>query len=116
MLLLARSAGALTFTAPFAVLLAMPLASGAALCYAILLYVRGRRLTDTLLMAAVTALLAVEIPCGLLAPQSALLPGLVAAQMMLVPVLRSVALRHWQAIDWRVFSSAVRRSGSHRRG
>jgi hypothetical protein len=83
--------------------LAMPLVSGAAVVYVSLLYVRGRRrIGDNLIVAGFAAAVFAEIISVVSDPGSTttVLPSLLGAQVILVPLLRRVAQRRWQNIDW----------------
>ena len=81
--------------------LAMPLVSGAALVYVSLLYVRGRRrIADNLIVAGCAALVVAEMFASVADHGSTILPSLLGAQIILVALLRRVAERRWQNIDW----------------
>jgi hypothetical protein len=85
-------------SAPFLSVLIVPLASGSAYVYVSLLNVRGNRLADHLILAGNALLLAAEMLCA--ANQSQLLFTLIGIQIILVPLLREVARRRWNNIDW----------------
>jgi hypothetical protein len=79
-------------------LAALPLSSGSAVIYACLLYVRGNRFVDILITVANTLLLML-VTCSAVANWHAF-PPLIGFQIILVPLLRRVAQRRWNRIDW----------------
>jgi len=88
-------------------ILAAPVAAGAALLYVWLLQVRGTVWGGTLTMITAGLLLLLQILFGSAAFVSGqadasqlLLPWLVGSEILLVPVLRHLAGRRWQRIDW----------------
>ncbi|HEY4341664.1 MAG TPA: hypothetical protein VGM97_17095 [Steroidobacteraceae bacterium] len=103
-LLLLRMHGALTPTLLVSVL-AVPLTIGASGIYVSLLLVRGRRLGDTLFLAAYTVLLMVEIFSAVLRSQT--LPVLLGVNIVALPLVRHMALRRWQNIDWLIHKRLV---------
>ncbi len=82
----------------FLALLMIPFASGVATIYLSLLLVRGARLADNLIRAAGAAIIIAEFVTAL--TESRALYPLICAQIVLVPLLREVARRRWQTIDW----------------
>jgi hypothetical protein len=88
--------------ARFVTLLTMPVVTGAMLVYVAMLYVRGRRrITDNLIVAGCAAVVFAEIVSALtdVGPM-VVLAALLGAQVILVPLLRRLAQRRWQNIDW----------------
>jgi hypothetical protein len=90
-------------------MLAVPVAAGAILIYVWLLHVRGGRVIDLLIVAAATVMVVAELVIGtarfVTGPATSalvFLPAVVAVQIILVPVLRYIARRRWQRIDWLV--------------
>jgi len=76
----------------------LPLSCGSAAMYACLLYVRGNRFVDILIVAANTLLLlGVAFSAAVSSPA---FPFLIGTQIILVPLLRQVAARRWNRIDW----------------
>jgi hypothetical protein len=76
----------------------LPLSSGSALVYAGLLYIRGNRFVDILIIGGnVLLLMAVELSAS---ANSQAFPPLLAIQIILVPLLRQVARGRWNRIDW----------------
>jgi hypothetical protein len=88
--------------APLVTLLMMPLVTGAMLVYVAMLYVRGRRrIADNLIVAGCAAVVFAEIVSALAdGGPITVLPALLGAQVIFVPLLRRVAQRRWQNIDW----------------
>jgi hypothetical protein len=82
--------------------LATPLASGALFLYAQLQYVRGRRFLDLLLFAMAMVLWAVEFITVMGQGAPARIAALIGAQVLLVALLRPLARRRWDRIDWAV--------------
>jgi hypothetical protein len=82
----------------FLSVLVVPLASGSAFVYVSLLNVRGNRLADNLILAGNAAFLFADMLCA--ANESRLLFTLIGIQIILVPLLRDVARRRWNKIDW----------------
>jgi len=82
--------------------LVTPLASGALFLYAQLQYVRGRRLMDLLLLAMAMVLWAVEFVTVMGQGAPARIAALIGAQVLLVALLRELARRRWNRIDWLV--------------
>ncbi len=78
--------------------LAVPFAAGSAFVYVSLLTVRGNRLADNLVLAGNAVLLFAEMVSA--ESHSQLLPALICLQIILVPLLREVARRRWNNIDW----------------
>ncbi len=78
--------------------LAAPLAAGATLLYVGLLYVRGNRLTDLMIVAGNTILLAAAFFSTMSEWRG--LSVLVSIQIILVPLLREVGRRRWTHVDW----------------
>jgi hypothetical protein len=81
-------------------ILAVPLTAGATLIYVSLLLVRGRRFADTALATCYTVLLMVEISSALAQSPTSILPQLLAANIIAIPLLRHIGLRRWHHIDW----------------
>jgi hypothetical protein len=79
-------------------LLAIPVANGALFVYANMLYVRGSRPADVLIMAGTIALFFVIIVCAAVGSR-ALVP-LACGQIAAVPLLRHIARRRWNQLDW----------------
>ncbi|HTV77033.1 MAG TPA: hypothetical protein VMF03_02175, partial [Steroidobacteraceae bacterium] len=88
-----------------AAVLVTPLASGPLFTYAQLQLVRGRRLPDLLVIGVVIALWLVEGLNLMAVGAPALVPVLLALQIILVPLLRTLALRRWQRVDWLIHKS-----------
>jgi hypothetical protein len=86
------------FNAQALEVLAVPFAAGSAFVYVSLLTVRGNRLGDNLILAGNAALLFAEMLSA--ASHSQLLAALICVQIILVPLLREVARRRWNNIDW----------------
>ncbi len=85
--------------------LVTPLVSGPLFLYAQLQYVRGRRL-DLLLLAAAMGLWAVEFITVMGQGAPARIAALIGAQVLLVALLRELARRRWDRIDWLVHKGA----------
>ncbi|MGC1458044.1 MAG: hypothetical protein WA825_07180 [Steroidobacteraceae bacterium] len=90
-------------------ILAAPVAAGAVLLYVWLLQVRGNVWRGALTMITAGLILLLQILFGAAAFVSGqwdasglLLPWLVGIEILLVPVLRHIAGRRWQSIDWLV--------------
>lgn len=81
-------------------ILVVPLTAGASGIYVSLLLVRGRKFTDTVLLTGYTVLLMVEMFSALAQSPSSILPPLLAANIIAIPLLRHLGLRRWQNIDW----------------
>jgi hypothetical protein len=81
-------------------ILAVPLTIGASWIYIGMLLVRGRRLLDTALLAGYTVLLMVELFSAVLESPTSALPSLLGANIIALPLLRLIAQRRWQNIDW----------------
>jgi hypothetical protein len=81
-------------------ILAVPLTIGASWIYIGMLLVRGRRLLDTALLAGYTVLLMVELFSAVLESPRSALPSLLGANIIALPLLRLIAQRRWQNIDW----------------
>lgn len=86
--------------------LVTPLASGALLTYAQLQFVRGHRVLDILLLALAMGLWMAELFSLAVGAELFVVADLLAAQILLVPVLRLLALRRWEKIDWRIHRGA----------
>jgi hypothetical protein len=80
--------------------LVTPLASGALFIYAQLQFVRGRRVVDILLMALVIGLWMIEFFSVLVGAEMSVVTALLGTQIILLPLLRTLALRRWEQIDW----------------
>jgi hypothetical protein len=80
-------------------LLALPVGN-AAMIYTTLLYARGRRLLDLLIVGTVTLLWLVEFIVSRTDIDGSVMAPLLGAQLLLAPVLRAVAQRRWRSIDW----------------
>jgi hypothetical protein len=85
---------------PFISILAIPFAAGASMFYGNMSYIRGTRLRDILLFLVVIALLLADMICGMVLSRTPLLPAVIGAQVILVPLLRALAQKRWQTIDW----------------
>lgn len=81
-------------------ILVVPLTIGASWIYIGMLLVRGRRLADTALLAGYTVLLMVELFSAVLDSTSSTLSALLGANIIALPLLRLIAQRRWQNIDW----------------
>ena len=81
-------------------ILVVPLTAGASGIYVSLLLVRGTRFTDSVLLTGYTVLLMVEIFSALAQSPTSILPPLLAANIIAIPLLRHIGLRRWQLIDW----------------
>jgi hypothetical protein len=81
-------------------ILVMPLTAGASGIYVSMVLVRGKRFTDTVLVTGYTVLLMVEMFSVLAQSPSSLLPQLLAANIIAIPLLRYIGLRRWQNLDW----------------
>jgi hypothetical protein len=68
--------------------------------YVGLLVVRGRRRADTALWAGYAVLLMIEIFSALARSSDSILPSLLGANIIALPLLRQIAQRRWQNIDW----------------
>jgi hypothetical protein len=77
---------------------AVPLSCGSALVYTGLLYIRGNRFADLLIITANAILLALVALSAVV--DSHAFPALIGSQIILVPVLRWVAQGRWNRIDW----------------
>jgi hypothetical protein len=77
-----------------------PLTAGASGIYVILLLVRGKRLADTVLLTGYVLLLMIEMFSALAQSPTSILPKLLAANIIAIPLLRHIGLRRWQNIDW----------------
>lgn len=77
-------------------------ASGAAMIYAILRSTRGLRLVDASLTAALAALWFVGLMLSMFGSDGRRLLFLLAAELLLVPLLRAGARSRWIRIDWMV--------------
>ena len=86
--------------------LVTPLASGAVFIYAQLQFVRGRRVVDILLLALSMGLWMIEIFSVVAGAETSVVTALLTAQIILVPLLRGLALRRWQKIDWVIHKGA----------
>lgn len=76
----------------------LPLSCGSALVYAGLLYIRGNRFVDILIIGGnVLLLMAVALSAS---ADSHAFPPLIGIQIILVPLLRQVARGRWNHIDW----------------
>jgi hypothetical protein len=82
-------------------MLTMPLVTGASFIYVSLLGMYERRLVHMLVAAGCAAVLLADFVC-LLADNAVLLPILLTVQVVLVSVLRNLAQRRWQRMDWLV--------------
>lgn len=80
-------------------LLALPVGS-AAMIYATLLYVRGRRLVDVLIVGTVTLLWLAEFIVSRTEIDATVMAPLLGTQLLLTPLLRALAQRRWRGIDW----------------
>ena len=80
-------------------LLALPVGS-AAMIYATLLYVRGRRPADVLIVGTVTLVWLAEFIVSRTAIDATVMTPILGAQLLLTPLLRVVARRRWRSIDW----------------
>lgn len=80
--------------------LVTPLASGALFTYAQLQLVRGRRVADLLLLGLAIGLWMSEFFSMVVGAGLPVVADLLAAQIILVPVLRILALRRWERLDW----------------
>jgi hypothetical protein len=89
----------LSTAAQLVTFMAIPFAAGGAFLYAGMSYVSGRKLAGTLIVAVCTAFWLVNLGFPL-SGAAAPAPALLALQIALVPVLRVLALRQWQDIDW----------------
>ncbi len=105
--LLAFSLHAVPAPAQLLGILVVPLAAGASGIYVSLLLVRGRKFTDTLLLTAYTLLLMVEIFSALAQSPTSILPPLLAANIIAIPLLRQLGLRRWQNIDWLMHKRSI---------
>ena len=83
-------------------ILSTPLVAGATFIYAQLQFVRGRRVADILVLALAIALWFVEFLAIVGGAATAAVTAMIAAQIILVPLLRALALRRWQNIDWMI--------------
>lgn len=80
-------------------ILAMPLITGAAFVYVSLMGMPERRLIYALVSVACVAVIGADFLC-LIATTTSWLPMLLAAQVILLPALRTIAQRRWQRMDW----------------
>jgi len=103
---LAATAQPLTLSAWNVSVLVTPLASGALFTYAQLQFVRGRRILDILLLALAIGLWMIELFSVMAGAELSVVTDLLAAQIILVPVLRGLALRRWATIDWLIHRGA----------
>jgi hypothetical protein len=78
----------------------LPVTAGASLIYVSLLLVRGKRFADTVLVTCYTVLLMVEMFSALAQSPTSILPPLLAANIIALPLLRHMGLRRWHDIDW----------------
>jgi hypothetical protein len=88
-------------------ILGVPLTIGASWIYIGMLLVRGRRRLDTALLAGYTVLLMVEMFCGVLDSATSTLPSLLGANIIALPLLRQIAQRRWQNLDWLIHRRSV---------
>ncbi len=79
-------------------ILALPLSSGAAVAYVGLLYVRGNRVSDILIVAANT--IYVLVVTFVAASNSHLFPVVLGIQIISVALIRQVARERWNRLDW----------------
>lgn len=79
-----------------------PVVSGALFTYAQLQFVRGRALADSLLLALAIGLWMIEFFGVVVGAGLPFVASLLGAQLVLVPLLRWLALRRWERIDWLV--------------
>jgi hypothetical protein len=86
--------------------LVTPLASGAMFIYAQLQFVRGRRVVDILLMALAIGLWMSEFFSVVVGADTSVVTALLAAQIILAPLLRVLARRRWENIDWLIHKGA----------
>jgi hypothetical protein len=103
---LAATAQPLVLSAWNVSVLVTPLASGALFTYAQLQFVRGRRILDILLLALAIGLWMIEFFSVVAGAELSVVTDLLAAQIILVPVLRGLALRRWANIDWLIHRGA----------
>jgi hypothetical protein len=103
---LAVSAGPSPSSAWSVGVLVTPLASGAMFIYAQLQFVRGRRVVDILLMALAIGLWMIEFFSVVVGADTSVVTALLAAQIILVPLLRVLAQRRWENIDWLIHTGA----------
>jgi hypothetical protein len=89
-----------------AAVLVIPLASGAMMIYAQLQFVRGRRVLDILVIALAIGLWMIESFSIMAGAAKTVVIALLAAQIILVPPLRLLALRRWEKIDWVIHRGA----------
>ena len=83
-----------------------PLASGALFIYAQLQFVRGRRVVDIVVMALAIGLWMSELFSVVVGAETSVVAALLAVQICVVPVLRTLALRRWERIDWLIHKGA----------
>jgi hypothetical protein len=88
-------------------ILVVPLTAGASGIYVSLMLVRGRRFADTALLSVYTLLLMVEIFSALAQSATSILPQLLAANIITLPLLRHLGLRRWQNIDWLIHKRSL---------
>jgi hypothetical protein len=100
MLALSFSLHAVPTPAQLLGILVVPLTAGASLIYVSLLLVRGKRFADTVLATGYTALLMVEMFSALAQSPTSILPSLLTANIIAIPLLRHMGLRRWHNIDW----------------
>jgi hypothetical protein len=79
-------------------ILAMPPVTGAAFVYVSLLGIPERRLVYVLVSVACAAVIGADFLC--LIADTSLLTKLLATQVILLPILRNIAQRRWQHLDW----------------
>jgi hypothetical protein len=65
-----------------------------------MLYIRGSRLADNLIFLANIILVMADFSFGMTLSRTPILPGVIGAQIILVPLLRALAQQRWQRIDW----------------
>ena len=88
-------------------ILVVPLTAGASGIYVSLLLVRGKKFADTVLLTGYTLLLMVEIFSALAQSPTSILPQLLAANIIAIPLLRHLGLRRWQNIDWLIHKRSI---------
>jgi hypothetical protein len=75
-------------------------ASGMSMVYLTLLFIRGRWLADLPIVVTVALLWLSELVVTLANAEGAFPLRLLLVQILLVPLLREIARRRWQTIDW----------------
>ncbi len=105
--LLAFSLRAMPAPAQLLAILVAPLTAGASGIYVSLLLVRGRKRADTVLVTGYIVLLMVEIFSALAQSPTSILPQLLAANIIAIPVLRHLGLRRWRNIDWLIHKRSI---------